>query len=29
MIYEGYKICDIADTYGVKPNTITQIKNRR
>lgn len=26
MIYEGYKICDIADTYRVKPNTITQIK---
>ena len=26
MIYEGYKICVIADTYGVKPNTITQIK---
>lgn len=26
MIYEGYKICDIADLYDVKPNTITQIK---
>ena len=26
MIYEGFKICDIAELFGVKPNTITQIK---
>lgn len=26
MIYERVKICDIAELFGVKPNTITQVK---